>query len=61
VTCRLADFYGFKAGEVIIDDRRNVAALRIDSADELDGLLTLGSVVRVEEGKSLRKGRPIAS
>jgi hypothetical protein len=58
MTYRLADFYGFKAGELVTDDQRSVAALRIDGADELDWLLTLGAVVRTEDGESLSKGRP---
>jgi len=52
----LADYYGFKTGELVTDDQRNVTALRIDGADELDWLLTLGAVVRTEDGESLRKG-----
>jgi hypothetical protein len=52
----LADYYGFKTGELVTEDQRNVTALRIDSADELDWLLTLGAVVRTEDGESLRKG-----
>jgi hypothetical protein len=56
MTYRLADFYGFKTGEVVTQDARNVTVLRIDSADELDWLLTLGAVVRTEDGESLRKG-----
>ena len=52
----LADYYGFKTGELVTDDQRNVTALRIDGADELDWLLTLGAVVRTEDGNSLRKG-----
>jgi hypothetical protein len=55
-TYRLADYYGFKTGELVTDDQRNVTVLRIDSKDELDWLLTLGAVVRTEEGESLRKG-----
>jgi len=55
-TYRLADYYGFKTGELVTDDQRNVTALRIDGADELDWLLTLGAVVRTEDGESLRKG-----
>jgi hypothetical protein len=55
-TYRLADYYGFKTGELVTDDKRNVTALRIDGADELDWLLTLGAVVRTEDGASLRKG-----
>ena len=38
---RLADFYGFKTGELFTDGRRNVTVMRIDGADELDWLLTL--------------------
>ena len=52
----LADYYGFKTGEQVTEDERNVTALRIDGADELDWLLTLGAVVRTEDGESLRKG-----
>ena len=52
----LADYYGFKTGELVTDDKRNITALRVDSADELDWLLTLGAVVRTEDGESLRKG-----
>jgi hypothetical protein len=52
----LADYYGFKTGELVIEGQRNVTALRIDGADELDWLLTLGAVVRTEDGESLRKG-----
>src|ERR1700730_3060679 len=52
----LADYYGFRTGELVTDDQRNVTALRIDGADELNWLLTLGAVVRTEDGKSLRKG-----
>jgi len=56
MTYRLADFYGFKTGEVVTRDARNVTVLRVDNADELDWLLTLGAVVRSEDGVSLRKG-----
>jgi len=56
MTYRLADFYGFKTGELATDGARNVIVLRIDGADELDWLLTLGAVVRTEDGASLRKG-----
>jgi len=56
ITYRLADFYGFKTGELVTQDRRNVTALRIDGADELDWLLTLGAVVHTGNGVSLRKG-----
>jgi hypothetical protein len=56
MTYRLADFYGFKTGELVTEDARSVTVLRIDGADELDWLLTLGAVVRTEEGRSLRKG-----
>ena len=56
MTYRLADFYGFKTGEVVTPDARNVTVLRVDSADELDWLLTLGAVVHTEDGVSLRKG-----
>ena len=52
----LADYYGFKTGELVTDDKRNVIALRIDGADELDWLLTLGAVVHTEDGETLRKG-----
>ena len=55
-TYGLADYYGFRTGELATDDKRTVTALRIDGADELDWLLTLGAVVRTEDGKSLRKG-----
>jgi hypothetical protein len=55
-TYRLADYYGFKTGELVTDDQRNVTALRIDGPDELDWLLTLGAVVHTEDGASLRKG-----
>jgi len=51
----LADYYGFKTGELVTDDQRNVTALRVDGPDELDWLLTLGAVVRTEDGKSVRK------
>jgi hypothetical protein len=56
MTYSLADFYGFETGEVVTRDARNVKVLRIDGADELDWLLTLGAVVRTEDGASLRKG-----
>jgi len=56
MTYRLADFYGFKTGEVVTQDARNVTVLRIDNADELDWLLTLGAVVHTEDGAALRKG-----
>jgi hypothetical protein len=56
MTYRLADFYGFKTGELVTEDARNVKVMRIDGADELDWLLTLGAVVRTEDGESLRKG-----
>jgi hypothetical protein len=56
MTYRLADFYGFKTGKLKTASQRSVAALRIDGADELDWLLTLGAVVRTEDGGSLRKG-----
>jgi hypothetical protein len=56
MTYRLADFYGFKTGELVTEDARSVTVLRIDGADELDWLLTLGAVVRTEDGVSLRKG-----
>jgi len=55
-TYRLADYYGFKTGEIATDDDRNVTVMRIDGDDELDWLLTLGAVVRTEEGRSLSKG-----
>jgi hypothetical protein len=55
-TYRLADYYGFKTGELVTDDERNLTVLRIDGDDELDWLLTLGAVVRTEDGESLRKG-----
>jgi len=54
-TYGLADYYGFKTGKVITDDHRNLTALRIDGPDELDWLLTLGAVVRTEDGTYLRK------
>jgi hypothetical protein len=54
-TYRLADYYGFKTGELATDGSRNVTALRIDGPDELDWLLTLGAVVRTEDGRSLSK------
>lgn len=56
MTYRLADFYGFKTGDLATDDSHSVKVLRIDGADELDWLLTLGAVVRTEHGESLRKG-----
>ena len=56
MTYRLADFYGFKAGELVTEDARSVEVMRIDGADELDWLLTLGAVVRTENGESLHKG-----
>lgn len=55
-TYPLADYYGFKTGELTTDGRRSVIALRIDGPDELDWLLTLGAVVRTEDGRSLSKG-----
>jgi len=55
-TYGLADYYGFKTGELVTDDQRSITALRIDGPDELDWLLTLGAVVRTEDGESLRKG-----
>jgi hypothetical protein len=58
MTHRLADFYGFKTGKLLTDDQRNVTVMRIDGADELDWLLTLGAVVHTEDGESLSKGRP---
>jgi hypothetical protein len=51
----LADYYGFRMGEVVTDDQQHVTALRIDGAEELDWLLTLGAVVRTGDGGSLRK------
>jgi hypothetical protein len=56
MTYPLADYYGFKAGELVTEDARSVKVMRIDGADELDWLLTLGAVVRTEDGESLRKG-----
>jgi hypothetical protein len=56
MTYGLADFYGFKTGELVTDDSHSVKVMRIDGADELDWLLTLGAVVRTEDGVSLRKG-----
>jgi hypothetical protein len=56
MTYRLADFYGFKTGELVTEDARSVKVMRIDGADELDWLLTLGAVVRTEDGESLHKG-----
>jgi len=56
MTYPLADFYGFKTGELVTEDARSVKVMRIDGADELDWLLTLGAVVRTEDGESLRKG-----
>jgi hypothetical protein len=56
MTYRLADFYGFKTGELVTEDSRSVKVMRIDGADELDWLLTLGAVVHTEDGESLRKG-----
>jgi len=56
-TYGLADYYGFKTGKLATDGRDNVTALRIDGPDELDWLLTLGAVVRTEDGQSLSKGR----
>ncbi len=55
-TYALADYYGFKTGDLVTDVQRNITALRIDGPDELDWLLTLGAVVRTEDGESLRKG-----
>jgi len=55
-TYGLADYYGFKTGKLVTDDQHNVTALRVDGPDELDWLLTLGAVVRTEDGESLRKG-----
>jgi hypothetical protein len=56
MTYPLADFYGFKTGELVTEDARSVKVMRIDGADELDWLLTLGAVVRTEDGASLQKG-----
>lgn len=56
MTYRLADFYGFRTGELTTDDSHNVTVMRIDGAEELDWLLTLGAVVQTEDGDSLRKG-----
>lgn len=55
-TYRLADYYGFKTGELATEGEPTVTVMRIDGDDELDWLLTLGAVVRTEEGGSLRKG-----
>jgi hypothetical protein len=55
-TYSLADYYGFRTGELVTEDRRSVRAMRIDGPDEFDWLLTLGAVVRTEHGESLRKG-----
>ncbi len=57
MTYRLADFYGFKTGELVTKDAHSVAVMRIDGEDELDWLLTLGAVVHTEDGESLRKGQ----
>ena len=54
-TYSLADYYGFKTGELATDGTRNITALRIDGPDELDWLLTLGAVVHTEDGRSLSK------
>jgi hypothetical protein len=56
MTYPLADFYGFKTGELVTEDAHNVKVMRIDSDEELDWLLTLGAVVHTEDGESLRKG-----
>jgi hypothetical protein len=56
ITYGLADYYGFKTGKLATENNRNLTVLRIDSADELDWLLTLGAVVRTENGEFLRKG-----
>jgi hypothetical protein len=56
MTYRLADFYGFKTGELVTEDAHNVKVMRIDGDEELDWLLTLGAVVHTEDGESLRKG-----
>jgi len=55
-THSLADYYGFRTGELITDDRRKLTAMRIDGDAELDWLLTLGAVILAEDGESLRKG-----
>jgi hypothetical protein len=55
-TYGLADYYGFKTGELVTDDQRNVSEQRIDGPDELNWPLTLGAVVCTEGGESLRKG-----
>ena len=54
-TYGLADYYGFKTGRLVTGDNRSQTALRIDGPDELDWLLTLGAVVRTEDGKYLSK------
>lgn len=54
-TYSLADYYGFKTGKLVTDDHRDLTALRIDGEDELDWLLTLGAVVRTEDGETLSK------
>lgn len=54
-TFGLADYYGLKAGELSTDGSGKVIALRVDGPDELDWLLTLGAVVRTEDGQSLSK------
>ena len=56
MTYPLADFYGFKTGELATEDAHNVKVMRIDGDEELDWLLTLGAVVHTEDGESLRKG-----
>ena len=56
MTYGLADYYGFKTGELVTDDAHSVKVMRIDGADELDWLLTLGAVVHTEDGESLHKG-----
>jgi hypothetical protein len=56
MTYPLADFYGFKTGELVTEDAHNVKVMRIDGDEELDWLLTLGAVVRTNDGESLRKG-----
>jgi hypothetical protein len=56
MTYPLADFYGFKTGELVTEDARSVKVMRIDGDEELDWLLTLGAVVHTEDGESLRKG-----
>jgi hypothetical protein len=57
-TYKLADFYGFKTGELSAGDRR-VTVMRIDGDEEFDWLLTLGAVVKLEDGDAVRKGSPL--